>query len=377
MRAGPGPLAAGLAATPIHGPSERAEKFSGTSEPVRETAPLTVPIADFLGDELEADAPDEWLVDRLLPVEAVAFLAGEPKTAKTWIAILLGLSVALGRSFLGRFACKQGAVVVVTEEDSVKQIRRRLWWLARGLDADPRGLPMRISALKGFRIDDPDQFARLESEAKGAALIVLDALTRVHGADENDRTEMQAVTLALQQLAARTGATVLVIHHMRKASSLGRDSARAGQRMRGTGDLHALARAILAAEKRKDDRAIELHAESNYGEDVEPFAVQLRIEPSPGVGLAPGQKRRAVFDYLGNAAEVTEHAHDAKVLELLRQKERPQSKAELRTLVGGNAKAVDDAIARLAGAKQLELVEAEKTDASGRTRHFKGWQVRS
>jgi hypothetical protein len=310
---------------------------------------ITIPIAEFLGDEDAADALDELLVGKLLPVGVVAFLAGLPKTLKTWLLILIGLCVASGRRLFDRYSCKQGSVLIVTEEDTVKQIRRRLWWLARGLGLDPRTLPIRISALHGFRIDDEKHLAQLEDEAKGAALIGLDALTRVHGLDENSRTDMQVVTHALQGLAARTGATVLTIHHMRKRHPLAGDAERPGQRMRGTGDLHALARAVIAASKR-DDGAIELCGESNYADDVEPFAVQFHIEPAVDKPLEPGQKRRAWFEYVGEAKDADDKRADDAVLAAFTSAREPVSVRELRGLVELDDHATDGARKRLAQA---------------------------
>lgn len=347
------------------------------AKPPAQAAPppiITTPIVDFLGDEDDADQPDKMLIAPLLPAGVPSFLAGLPKSLKTWVAILMGVCVAAGRDLFDRFPVTQGSVVIVTEEDTLAQIRRRLWWLARGLGIDPRTLPMRCSALKGFRIDDPAQLAVLEAEGKGASLIVLDALTRVHGADENDRTAMQVVTLSLSQLAARTGATVLVIHHMRKRHPLAGDSERPGQQMRGTGDLHALARAVIAAKKR-DDGSIELCAESNYSQDVEPFAVKLHIEPAISRQLDPGEKRTAWFSFEGDAKQVDHEAQDAKVFDALKSQGRPQSKTELRAVVGGKAEAVDAAIGRLSRQGKIELVEAEKTKANGKPHTFKGWQV--
>ncbi len=162
-------------------------------------APFSVPIADFIGDEDEADQPEEMLVEALLPDGVVAFLAGEPKTTKTYLALYISMCIAAGRKVFDRFAVKQGAVVVICEEDTERQLRRRLWWLARGLGIDPRSIPMRIAVMKGFRIDEDSWLTRIKTEAKGAKAIVLDALTRIHVLDENSRTEMQLVTRKLTE----------------------------------------------------------------------------------------------------------------------------------------------------------------------------------
>jgi hypothetical protein len=337
--------------------------------------PLTMPIAEFLGDEAEADTPERFLVDEMLPEGCVCFWAGAPKTLKTYAALLIAICVAQGRKFLDRFACRQSAVVYIAEEDTQQQMRRRLWWLARGLRIDPRALPIRISAMRGFRVDDEDRFAQLKAEGNGAGLIVLDALTRVHGLDENSRTDMQRVTLALTELATSTGATVLALHHYKKPGE-GDNEKRPGHLMRGTGDLYALARAIVGVEK-ADDGVLTIKRESNYLGPVEPFAMRMQITPPPEQPLAPGQHRSATFEYLGAASTAKDTALDVKVLAKLAEQDRPQSGAEIEALMGGNAPAVRASIKRLAQDGRIERVEAEKERANGTMTTFQGWRARA
>lgn len=308
---------------------------------------FTVPLSDFLGDEDEADQPEEMLIEGIAPEGVVAFVAGEPKVAKTYQALYYAMCVASGSKVFGHFAVKQGPVVVVCEEDTEKQLRRRVWWLARGLGVNPRTLPMRIAAMKGFRIEEPEWFAQVEREATGAKMIVLDALTRVHGLDENSRTDMQQVTRKLTELATKTGATVLVLHHYKKPAGNGADSGiRSGQKMRGTGDLYALARAIIGVSKEKDG-TLKIDPESNYFQG-EPFAVSLSIDPSVERKLEPGEKRRATFSYLGQAKQADATRGDDAVIAALKIVSEPVTAMELRELVELDDHVIDAARKRLA-----------------------------
>jgi hypothetical protein len=335
---------------------ERIDRDDPTAVPAPTTDTLTVPIADFLGNESDADEPDTFLVRDMLPEGVVAFLAGGPKTSKTYFALYVAVCVAAGRDVFGQRTTKQAPVVIVCEEDTVKQLRRRLWWLARGMHIDPRTLPIRISAMKGFRIDDDASFARLAAESQGTGLVVLDALTRIHSGDENSRTDMQRVTLRLTELVTKTNATALVIHHYRKPGLMD-DDRRAGELMRGTGDLYALARAILGVKKDPKSSTLTVSVESNYFPDVEPFAMRLRIEPPLTATLQPGQKRRAWFEFEGNAAEAAQLAAEQGVLRVLRESREPVTVRELRDRVGGKAYEVDEARKRLTRKGQIVTVE--------------------
>ncbi len=264
----------------------------GAVMPSQADEPLTVPIRGWLGDEDEADAPDPMLIDGMLPVGVVAFLAGEPKLGKSWIALYLAICVAAGQKAFKRLGVLQGRVVIIAEEDTQKEIRKRLWWLARGAGVDPRDLPIHVAVAKGIRLDDEAMMVKLTAECAGAALVVLDALARLHGADENDRTAMRVVTVALQRFAAATKATTLTVHHFRKRGQ-GDDKIRPGQRMRGTGDLHALARAVVGIDRLGE--AIQISPESNYGEPVDPFCVALSFD------VRTDGKRVARIEWAGSA----------------------------------------------------------------------------
>jgi RecA-family ATPase len=300
--------------------------------PISAPVEFTVAISEFLGEEDEADQPEEMLVECLLPEGVVVFLAGEPKTAKTFQGLYMAICVAAGLPLFGRLKSKQGAVVVICEEDTAKQLRRRIWWLARGLNVDPRTLPIRIAAMRGSKIEEDAWRAQIAKEATGAKLIVLDALTRIHGLDENSRTDMQRVTRGLTELATSTGATVVVLHHYKKPAGNGADAGlRSGQKMRGTGDLYALARAIIGVSKEKDG-TLKLDPESNYFQG-DPFAVALSVEPGVDKKLEPGQKRRAKFTYVGQAREADDQRADDAVLRAYVDAAEPLSMRELRAAV--------------------------------------------
>jgi RecA-family ATPase len=54
---------------------------------------------------------------------------------------------------------------------------------------------------------------------KGARLVVIDPLRRLHDGDENSSAAMTQVVQVLETLAKRTGAAVIVAHHMNKGSA--------------------------------------------------------------------------------------------------------------------------------------------------------------
>jgi len=70
---------------------------------------------------------------------------------------------------------------------------------------------------------------------KGARLVIVDPLRRFHGGEENDAAHMSAVVEAFEQLAADTGAAVILSHHTNRSSALA-----------GAGELTSAARGSSA-----------------------------------------------------------------------------------------------------------------------------------
>jgi len=88
----------------------------------------------------------------------------------------------------------------------------------RGLDADGN-LPLYFSTLARFNLWTPDDVGYLHGAIAdtGARLVVIDALVdTMPGKDENAVKDTQPVFMALREIAAATGAAVVVIHHAGK-----------------------------------------------------------------------------------------------------------------------------------------------------------------
>ena len=68
--------------------------------------------------------PREWLIRPVLPAGELCAISGAPGSGKTYLAIILGLSVARGH-FNGA-PCKKASVMYVTREESRAEIHRRI-----------------------------------------------------------------------------------------------------------------------------------------------------------------------------------------------------------------------------------------------------------
>lgn len=214
-----------------------------------------VDFSSFLGDT-EPDDNDaiDWVIRDIVPRGENALFGGPMKAGKTWAAMDLLLSIALGESWLGKFENtigKPARVLGVLMEDNERRIRKRLWELCRARDTTPNNPVirehMKISRAP-LRLPDPKDQRRFTNELKQwkPALVVVDNLTRVLVGDPNSTRDAAAFARAWTEIAEETGACVMFLHHTRKAGG----GEQKGQvdpfdTLRGSGDFGAAARNIL------------------------------------------------------------------------------------------------------------------------------------
>lgn len=210
-----------------------------------------------------------WLVEGVLTEGACGFIAGEPKTWKSWVGYDLAMSVATGADFLGHFGVRNpGPVLYIQEEDPLPVLKTRgakiwagkqtdkltldseggIYWLPakaeRSFDPD-----INAYVQQGVTISDEawqlwlDETLELGMEqlANGLnnepyRLMVIDTLMMTAGdVDENRAQEMTTkIFRPLKVMARKHNTAVQVVHHLGKS-----DKSRMGQRMLGSVANHA------------------------------------------------------------------------------------------------------------------------------------------
>lgn len=223
----------------------------------------------FGGDAYMGEAPEQkWLVDGVLPLGAPCLLVASGGTGKGMLALDLGLRVAgkpkecidLNRDgadeWLGGEIASHGSVVILSSEDTRDDIHRRL----ESMDADGSrraaakgrlaivplpntGGPVTlIRAKSGFQqgfetTPEFEDLVRQMCRVPDLRLINIDPLAAFVACDINADPQAGAFTQGvLAQLAERTGATVLVAHHMGKGLATLKESTPEAARLaiRGT-----------------------------------------------------------------------------------------------------------------------------------------------
>ena len=169
-------------------------------------------------------AEPDWIVPGLLP-SGVSLLAGPARVDKPLLANQLGLSVAMGLPFLGRFPTRRGRVLYLALAESELQVRGRAVSLLNGQShPDNFHFAFQWSPFRqGGLADLEDTIAGLEEPR----LIIVDPVEFVqplradsgyvggYRARQNSVPEA-ALTffLPLSELAARNRLAILLLHHL-------------------------------------------------------------------------------------------------------------------------------------------------------------------
>jgi hypothetical protein len=209
--------------------------------------------------------PPKWLIEGCLTEGAVGFIAGQPKSYKSWCGLDMALSVSTGSDFLDYFrVLEPGPVLYIQEEDPVITLKDRAMKIWRGKRVDKlkmEGKSLVWEPSKGDTTDfDPaiavyiKQGVTISEESwqiwldeqlaegfngKPYKLVIIDTLMRTAGAvDENRAVEMMTkVFKPLSLLGAKHKISIQVVHHMRKGKN--DNGERGGQLMLGSVANHA------------------------------------------------------------------------------------------------------------------------------------------
>jgi RecA-family ATPase len=205
--------------------------------------------------------PPQWLVEDILTQGACGFIAGEPKSYKSFCSLDLAISVATGVPFLDHFrVLDPGKVLWVQEEDPLPLVKKRLDKVY------PSKMLDRVTAENGSLYWAPAQESKERpavdafvgehvtlsdgawqswlNEVLGEGqykLCIMDPLMMMAGDVEETRAQQmtEKIFKPLKQLARQHHVAIWLVHHLRKNDP--KYKQRGGQLMLGSMANHAWA----------------------------------------------------------------------------------------------------------------------------------------
>ena len=247
---------------------------------------LFVPATTFV-----AQAPDQidWLVEGIIERGANGFFSAVPKGGKSWAAIDLALSLALGCDWLGFRVPQAVRVALISREDNPSLTG---WRIRKTFGGKPCVAPSLIETnlyvnsrreSPELMLDNPEQMAELMAALKKLRpqFAIFDVFNVLHIADENDNQEMRVVLRQLSTIQTEIGCGIGVVHHYNKS-----DQGSMTQRLRGSSAIAGWAEWLIGismADEETKTRRMEFELKAAQPPDpihyrIESTDVSARLE---------------------------------------------------------------------------------------------------
>ena len=217
----------------------------------------------------------EWIIDKLIPSRSVCILAGKRGTLKTFIALLIGYSVASGNDFLDHFSTRKGGVIYLDKENGIPIMKKRTNMLKNGMELNGKDLRIGFICFSQLKVDKEADIEKIEKliEKHKPLLLIIDTYRRGISFDENDAGAVSALFVdILRPLVEKHNISALLIHHNRKSAGIVPDEM---DELRGSSDLANYADIILKME-RKSGNVILKQLKNRNAQEIKP--VKIRVE---------------------------------------------------------------------------------------------------
>ena len=180
------------------------------------------PVKVMTLEELTLQPKVQWLIEGVVPSNALACIYGPPGSGKSFLALDVALRVAHGGPWRN-CETRQGRSLYIAGEGVSGLSDRVNSWLSYN-DALSGEYTNRFSAIAkpvNVTSDFMELIKTVKEQKNTPDLIVIDTLARCFGPnDENSTSDMQKFILALDTIRLEIGCTVLVIHHSSKGEKV-------------------------------------------------------------------------------------------------------------------------------------------------------------
>ena len=244
-------------------------------------------LVSFQDDDafIEAKRPN-WLVKDFWIDGGVGFIAGAPKSMKSWFALHLAFAVSTRTDYWGHSVTRARNVLYIQQEDDIATVKQRLgiivdsqapeyhWSGILSYDkasqqithAPPKRTPRMLSLVvqSGFTASNEAWQVWLdEMVAKhDIGMVIMDTLMTVAGGIDVDKaTEIKPQMLdPLKVIARRHNCAMVLVHHNTK----GGQAQRGAMNMAGSGQIHAWADCGMYVHNREGNE-LKVELETKFG----------------------------------------------------------------------------------------------------------------
>ena len=250
--------------------------------------------------------PTHWRVEGWLPQRTVTLLAANGGVGKSNLSLQMGVAMATGTDFVG-LNTKPSRVLVISGEDEGRTVHFRVANICQDLGTPLASLADRMMVYDMTQTDcvlwrDGNPTERMQWLADAvvrhrAEVVIIDNASDVFADNENDRTAVRGFMRCLNMIAHVTGAAMLLLAHVDKASVRAGAGLDSNSTFSGSTAWNNSARSRWAM-VRDDGGAVAIrHEKCNLG----PLQEEIRLEFDSQAkvfkrfGTVPGNQAAAVL----------------------------------------------------------------------------------
>lgn len=251
---------------------------------------------------------EQWVIENVLIKGGISIFAGKPKAGKTTLVRGIAKCVATGTPFLGRHSIKGKVLYFALEEkrDEVARHFRDLGLTGNDLifvHVDRAPLNAVEELIKAISAHQPE-------------LVIIDPLFRfIRIKDSNDYVQVSNAFEPIVEIARKSGAHILFIHHHSKGEREGAEGILGSSAIAGAADAN-----FIMIRKGK---VRTLRSEQRYGIDLE--ETELIFDES-----------RREYSLGQTKTQVEEHSIEKEIISLLETSTNPLREDEIMPKVEGN-----------------------------------------
>jgi hypothetical protein len=265
-----------------------------------------LPVVFDAGDDLKLPPAREWLLGNIFCRRFLSSLFGDGGVGKTALRYAQYLSLATGRSLTGEYVFQRCRVLIVSFEDDIEELRRRIWairlhygisqeelkgwlfyWSARAGD----GKLMILDRFGNPKVGDLKDHMEALIVQHNLDLIGIDPFIKSHGVGENNNVAIDMVAQVLTDMCTEFNIAVDIPHHVSKKAVGDREPGDANSG-RGASALKDAARLVYTLNVMAKEEA------EKFGINEEDRHSYVRMDKGK-VNITPPSRKAMWFKLIG------------------------------------------------------------------------------
>jgi len=309
----------------VNNDSLKVQKNQHLQENRREEKPVVISAVKLLNHDF---SEPEFIVEDILPEGSLSMLSARPKAGKTFLALQLGISIALGREFLFKRVKKQ-PVLFLSYELNERQIKKRFSLILERMGYDTnevkqwnwQKLPFFLSFSSRLRGVEAlrEYLNRLESNY-GLRFGVIFVDTYVLFKDLDNKTSKSAYELESEYLAELRGLcsekniSIILIYHNRKRQAVSGDIT---EEIMGSTGIAGAVNNLFLLDRRTGEAEAHLKV---TGHDIEEQDIELTFDKGYFKIRTLSDREQEIVSNVRHFLEQVGEVNQSRIIEHLRKK---------------------------------------------------------